>query len=150
MTWRVGRKLGRTLYLQAGEAPDCGIGTADTFLGLMDTPQLAALVCLCVNTMEELGITLEAQPEAEAFEQVAPQVVRENSDSKESRPPAGPPVQRSIKPPDTGRAITAMNSEYGLYPVPEHDRAVADVPPDADLPVVELDPGGDDTDTRDT
>ena len=36
--WRVGRKLGRTIYAQirAGQADD-----ADTLIGMMDTPELA-------------------------------------------------------------------------------------------------------------
>ena len=38
--WRVGRKLGRTLYAQQGPEP----GDDDPFLGLMETPELAAEV----------------------------------------------------------------------------------------------------------
>lgn len=41
--WRVGHKLGRTVYAitdKQGSGVD-----ADTFIGIMETPQLAAIVC---------------------------------------------------------------------------------------------------------
>lgn len=38
--WRVGAKLGRTVYAQTG----CHPGEADTLLGMMETPHLAAYV----------------------------------------------------------------------------------------------------------
>lgn len=38
--WRVGPKLGRTVYLQLGDEP----GDVDVFLGLMETPELAQQV----------------------------------------------------------------------------------------------------------
>lgn len=37
MPWRTGRKVGRTIYAQAGDEPH----DHDHLLGLMDTPQLA-------------------------------------------------------------------------------------------------------------
>jgi hypothetical protein len=40
MTWRVGRKVGRTIY------------EGDTLVGVMDTPELAALVVEAVNAAE--------------------------------------------------------------------------------------------------
>lgn len=43
--WRVGRKLGRTLYAQQGKEPSDG----DPFLGLMENPMLAARVVAAVN-----------------------------------------------------------------------------------------------------
>lgn len=43
--WRVGRKVGRTVYRQRGPDPADG----DELIGLMDTPELAALVVEAVN-----------------------------------------------------------------------------------------------------
>lgn len=40
MTWRVGRTLGRTIYLQVSKEPS----TSDTFLGIMETRELAEMV----------------------------------------------------------------------------------------------------------
>lgn len=37
--WRVGRKVGRTIYLQIGDSPD----DTDQLIGVMDTRGLAAL-----------------------------------------------------------------------------------------------------------
>lgn len=45
MRWRVGRKLGRTLYLQRGAKPTDG----DIFLGLMETTGLAEAVAEAMN-----------------------------------------------------------------------------------------------------
>lgn len=38
--WRVGRKLGRTIYAQVGDDPD----DDDVLLGMMDTAEIAAHV----------------------------------------------------------------------------------------------------------
>lgn len=38
--WRVGRKVGRTVYAQTGDTP----GDHDVLIGMMDTPELAASV----------------------------------------------------------------------------------------------------------
>ena len=143
MTWRTGRKLGRTVYEQVGDEA----GWSDKFLGMMETRQLAEYVCLAVNSFEELGMTLASMPETEPYDK-APQVaVWENGDRKDcdDLPPAGLPVQRSIDPHDAGRAAVPMDCENGIDAVPQDDRAVPPVPPDADLPVVELNPGRDDT-----
>ncbi len=43
--WRVGTKLGRTVYRQHGLAP-CG---HDQFLGIFDSADTAALVCKVMN-----------------------------------------------------------------------------------------------------
>lgn len=43
--WRVGRKLGRTIYAQFAEEPSDG----DLLLGMMDTPELAQQVVLDHN-----------------------------------------------------------------------------------------------------
>jgi hypothetical protein len=43
--WRTGRKVGRTIYLQAGLEP----ADADQLIGLMDTPELAARAVASVN-----------------------------------------------------------------------------------------------------
>jgi hypothetical protein len=50
--WRVGRKLKRTLYLQIGEEPS----DSDTYLGMMETPELAARV---VNAINRINRTAE-------------------------------------------------------------------------------------------
>jgi hypothetical protein len=42
---RVGRKVGRTLYIQIGEEPS----DDDELCGIMDTPELAAIVVAAVN-----------------------------------------------------------------------------------------------------
>jgi hypothetical protein len=42
---RVGRKVGRTIYIQTGEEPS----TSDQLVGVMDTPELARLVVDAVN-----------------------------------------------------------------------------------------------------
>lgn len=44
--WRVGRKVGRTIY-----------DADDVLIGLMDTPELAALVVASVNTQREKSTT---------------------------------------------------------------------------------------------
>lgn len=49
--WRTGRSLGRTIYAQLGTAPSKG----DAFIGIMDTPELAAIV---VNDHNKL-VTLD-------------------------------------------------------------------------------------------
>lgn len=43
--WRTGRKLGRTIYQQAGTAP----ADHDELIGVMDTPELAIVVVAAVN-----------------------------------------------------------------------------------------------------
>jgi hypothetical protein len=43
--WRVGRHLGRTLYLQDGPVPS----DSDQVIGFMDTPELGRQVCDAVN-----------------------------------------------------------------------------------------------------
>jgi hypothetical protein len=45
VTWRTGRKVGRTLYVQLGEAP----ADRDPLIGVMDTPELAAMAVRAVN-----------------------------------------------------------------------------------------------------
>lgn len=42
---RTGRKVGRTLYIQLGKEP----ADSDPIVGLVDTPELAALICKAVN-----------------------------------------------------------------------------------------------------
>jgi hypothetical protein len=49
MKWRVGRSLGRTLYIQNEEDPS----KSDTFIGVMDTRELAALVVEAINQMQQ-------------------------------------------------------------------------------------------------
>lgn len=59
------------------------------------------------------------------------------------------PAQRSVEPDDSCGTVVSVNRDDRIYVVPEDDRAVPPVPPDADLPVVELDPERDDTGPRD-
>ena len=49
--WRVGRRVGRTLYLQEGAEPT----EHDRLIGLMDTPELAKLAADAVNAYRSLG-----------------------------------------------------------------------------------------------
>jgi hypothetical protein len=48
--WRVGRKVGRTIYMQLGEQPS----DDDPLIGVMDTPELAAVVVRAVNQLRGL------------------------------------------------------------------------------------------------
>lgn len=50
--WRVGRTVGRTIYIQRFYDPS----KADELVGLMDTQGLAEFVCRCVNYCLEKGI----------------------------------------------------------------------------------------------
>jgi hypothetical protein len=45
---RVGRHVGRTIYVQQGDEPTDN----DRLIGLMDTPELAALVVASVNNQQ--------------------------------------------------------------------------------------------------
>lgn len=45
--WRVGRKVGRTIYVQLGEEPS----DRDPLIGMMDTPEIAALAVRGVNAL---------------------------------------------------------------------------------------------------
>lgn len=47
-TWRTGRKVGRTIYLQAGDAPS----DTDLLIGVMDTADLAAEAVAARNLVE--------------------------------------------------------------------------------------------------
>lgn len=49
--WRVGRKVGRTIYQQTGPEPD----DTDPLIGVMDTPELAALAVEAVNRCGSVG-----------------------------------------------------------------------------------------------
>jgi hypothetical protein len=46
--WRTGRTVGRTIYRQAGDVPS----KADELVGLMDTPELAAMVVAALNARD--------------------------------------------------------------------------------------------------
>lgn len=48
--WRVGHKLGRTVYAMAGDVAS----DDDELLGMMDTPELAALVVNSHNALHQL------------------------------------------------------------------------------------------------
>lgn len=49
-TWRVGRSLGRTLYIQVGDQPS----KDDQCIGMLDTAALAERVVAAVNEVERL------------------------------------------------------------------------------------------------
>lgn len=49
-TWRVGRKLGRTIYLQTGSQPS----DHDIFLGMMDTSAIAEHIVDLHNNQERI------------------------------------------------------------------------------------------------
>ena len=51
MRWRVGRKVGRTIYEQVEEEP----GDDDRLIGLMDSAELAQLVVDAVNERYKKG-----------------------------------------------------------------------------------------------
>jgi hypothetical protein len=140
VTWRTGRKLGRTVYHQNNaEVPDY----LDVFVGIMDTRALADLVCLALNILEE------HDPHTVAC--VLDDALAGGQDSALGAPSGcgDLPTQRSVDPDDTCGSIMTVDNKDRIYVVPEDDRAVPPVPPDADPPVVELNPGRDDTGTRD-
>ena len=45
LSWRTGRKVGRTIYAQLGPEPS----DDDVLIGMMDTPELAAEACAAHN-----------------------------------------------------------------------------------------------------
>jgi hypothetical protein len=47
VTWRTGRKVGRTIYRQSGPEPS----DDDALIGVMDTPELAAVACRARNAV---------------------------------------------------------------------------------------------------
>jgi hypothetical protein len=47
--WRVGRKVGRTIYIQSGDTPSDG----DELIGLMDSIELAQEAVDAVNALDE-------------------------------------------------------------------------------------------------
>lgn len=48
--WRIGRKLGRTIYAQEGDEPS----DDDVFLGLMESEEIAAQVVNAVNYVKTI------------------------------------------------------------------------------------------------
>ncbi len=102
--WRIGRKLGRTIYQQADDNQP---GSDDVLLGMMDSRDLAQFVVDAVNHFY------------------------------------------SIDPDHPCPAVVAVNNFYGRDVVPQHHGPVLAPPAQADLPVVPLDPLGDDTSATD-
>jgi hypothetical protein len=51
LPWRIGRKVGRTIYAQAGSQPS----DDDALIGLMDTQELAAAVVEIHNAYVKEG-----------------------------------------------------------------------------------------------
>ena len=62
---RVGRKVGRTVYVRTGGPED-----GDDLVGLMDTPELAAAVVAAVNAVETIGELL-GDPRLDGDETIA-------------------------------------------------------------------------------
>ena len=62
--WRVGRSLGRTLYLMVGEEPS----KDDMFVGVMDTIGLAGQVVAAINGRADLRAKVEALPDSQHYE----------------------------------------------------------------------------------
>lgn len=51
--WRVGRSLGRTIFVQTGDQPaKANVEDGDVVIGMMDTPELAQLVVDAVNAYQ--------------------------------------------------------------------------------------------------
>ena len=81
---RAGRKVGRTIYWQLGQAPD----DADLLVGVMDTPELAAMVVEAVNSRAgsvppepgALHATTDAQVWARAWCAIARRLHAEGED----------------------------------------------------------------------
>jgi hypothetical protein len=64
-SWRTGRKVGRTVYRQLGYEPS----DDDPLIGVMDTPELAALVVEAVNRQARTGaLADELEAAARMFE----------------------------------------------------------------------------------
>jgi len=57
--WRVGRTIGRSIYIQRFDETS----KADDLVGLMDTQGLAEFVCRCVNHCLDNGIEPGMLPE---------------------------------------------------------------------------------------
>lgn len=53
--WRVGRKVGRTIYLQLGPEPS----DSDTLIGIMDTAQLSIDAVDAVNSSVAMSFTTD-------------------------------------------------------------------------------------------
>lgn len=64
MKWRVGRSLGRTLYIQTGPEPS----KEDFYVGIMDSENLADHVVAAVNTVADLRAKVEALFDEERHE----------------------------------------------------------------------------------
>jgi hypothetical protein len=71
--WRVGRKVGRTLYAQTGDDAN----DTDTLIGVMDTRELAERVVAAVN--RRLPDVALARARAEAFDEAICAAEREAS-----------------------------------------------------------------------
>jgi hypothetical protein len=56
MTYRVGRRLGRTIYRMAGDRPS----DQDQLIGTMDTPELGALVVGALNAQERMTMVVRS------------------------------------------------------------------------------------------
>lgn len=82
--WRVGRKVGRTIYLQK---EDDQPSDEDNIVGLLDNEYLARLACESVNEVTELMRFLNHElnigvPPGQSATDVAIRIMREQSRSK--------------------------------------------------------------------
>jgi len=150
--WRNGRKLGRTLYIQNHpEVPDY----LDTFVGMMETSELALEVCDAMNHWmacdcaedcgSRLGRDVDEQREPDEGDQHPLDQLTHVTTSMDERGKVT--AMHSVLEDDGRLAIVAVDGDGGVDGVPENGGAVAAPPTQADLPVVPLDPLGDSADT---
>lgn len=174
--WRVGRSVGRTLYIQT----DAGPGKYDRLVGLMDTRELADLVveavnhwqscdCLedCAARYHDAEVDGEGRPHrvppkvplvniqvpVEYLDDV--ELLWQHRDLRLYRVPAyevDDPTPwyllgPSVLPDDDSLPVVAVDSDSGVDVVPEDGGPVTAPPAKADLPVVPLDPLRDDADS---
>jgi hypothetical protein len=164
--WRVGRKLGRTLYIQIGT----DAGYYDTFIGLMESPALAAEVCKAMNhwmqcdcledcyahrhynvetEMDDRGrVTTRHIPKDSAVV-VAPDVDQEREADQCYEEPLKELAHSSVLPDDGGSSVVTVDGDDAVDVVPDDHGSVLAPPAQADLPVVPLDSLGDEAGTRD-
>jgi len=163
--WRVGRKLGRTLYIQIGT----DAGYHDTFIGLMESPALAAEVCKAMNhwiqcdcledcyahrhydvetEMDDRGRVVTRHIPRGSAVVVTPDVDQECEPDQSDQEPLKE-LHRSVFPDDGGSPVVAVDGDDAVDVVPDDHGPVLAPPAQTDLPVVPLDSLGNEAGTRD-
>lgn len=153
--WRTGRRVGRTLYLQTDREP----GDSDLLIGMMDTPELAAGVANAVNLMNAMFAfacptcpycgrppewLFKGGGQAFCYNEDC-QVIGWNPSVSAAENLADMPTVL-VDPDHAGGPVMTVHFDHGVDRIPQDDGAVPPVPADADLPIVELDPGRDGAD----